>query len=199
MEHPPKRTLPGDADSPGRDIPVHRPSHLPETLGGHVSQQSLGGVQFTFVYNQSLGPVRLAQVRTAGHNSSGSSIHDNQGSATVARLDNRAAAATGSIPGSSSGKPDQPAFASAPSGYGSRFGTTSSGRAGCLPVWARHLMFSVRQETVGTAGATLLTTLPAGPCVVTISSLNPATLYVGPGTAVSGTTGFPVPATTPAS
>jgi hypothetical protein len=58
-------------------------------------------------------------------------------------------------------------------------------------------MFSVRQATVGTAGTTLLTTLPPGPCAVTISNLNTATLYVGPGTAVSSITGFPVPATTP--
>jgi hypothetical protein len=59
------------------------------------------------------------------------------------------------------------------------------------------MTFSVKQVTVGTAGSVLLTTLPAGPCGVVLSNLNNATLYVGPGTAVSSTTGFPVPASVP--
>jgi hypothetical protein len=127
-----KRILRGDADSPALNLPVRRPSHLPETLGGNASRQQVGGLSFDQVNCQALGPVRLAEVRTAGHNSSGSSIHDNQGCARVARLDNRAAAATGPIPGSPSGKPGQRAFAPAPSGYSSRFGTTPK-RSGRLP------------------------------------------------------------------
>jgi hypothetical protein len=59
------------------------------------------------------------------------------------------------------------------------------------------MTFSVRQVTVGTAGSVLLTTLPPGPCGVTVSNLSNATLYLGPGTAVSSTTGFPVPASVP--
>jgi hypothetical protein len=57
--------------------------------------------------------------------------------------------------------------------------------------------FSVKQVTVGTAGTSLLTTTPAGPCAVTLSNINPATLYVGPGTGVSSTSGFPIPSSTP--
>lgn len=58
-------------------------------------------------------------------------------------------------------------------------------------------MFSVRQAVVGTAGTTLLANVPEGPCSVTLSNISPATLYIGPGTAVSSMSGFPVPATTP--
>jgi hypothetical protein len=57
--------------------------------------------------------------------------------------------------------------------------------------------FSVHQVTVGTAGTSLLTNLPPGPAAVTLSNINNSTLYIGPGTGVSSTAGFPIPASTP--
>jgi hypothetical protein len=56
-------------------------------------------------------------------------------------------------------------------------------------------MILASQPAVGTA-ASILTTVPAGPCTVILSNVSGQTVYVG-GTAVSSSRGFPIPSGSP--
>jgi hypothetical protein len=112
------------ADSPGDDVSGGGP--IPATLQGHRSVQNHGGARVEHVNCQQLQPTRLAELRTAGPDASGSSLHSEGGSAVVQSLNQAAASANISLPGSPSASPKRPDFSPASSGHGQRFGKTPS-------------------------------------------------------------------------
>jgi len=54
-------------------------------------------------------------------------------------------------------------------------------------------MFTTGQANAGTVAA-LMCVMPPGPCLVAINNVSSVTVYVGPGTALTATNGFPIAA-----
>lgn len=117
--------LPSPADSPDKNVPVTS-GPIPTSLRGKHSVETVGGVRVERVDFQQLGPRRLANLRTAGPDASGSSLHCDPGQVRVQAQDQAAASASTPLPGSPSASPKRPDFGPAPSGHGQRFGNTPS-------------------------------------------------------------------------